>query len=81
MYRDGRIDEVMTFKGLDETQAHDFVKIIADTFSVKLAPENVSAAVKSGFSKDGTPSIYASQAALTQAVYEQVKIITLLNNS
>ena len=81
LYRDGRIDEVMMLKGLNQEQARDFVKTVADTFSVQLTAKNLDAAVESGFIQDSGMSVLASQAALTQAVYEQVKIITLLNNS
>lgn len=79
LYRDGRIDDVMTFKGLDEKQAHVFVQTIANTFSVQLTAKHLDAAVKAGFAGEMTEVPLASHAALTQAVYEQVKAATLDN--
>ena len=78
LYRDGRIDDVMVFKGLDEEQSHVFVQTIANTFDVQLTAKHLGAAVKAGFSGEQSSGVpLASHAALTQAVYEQVKHIKL----
>lgn len=79
LYREGRIDEVMWFGGLDESQALDFVASILGTFKgLEWSPTDLKKIVDDVFatSKIDTNPPTVSQAALTKGVYSFVKSLT-----
>jgi SpoVK/Ycf46/Vps4 family AAA+-type ATPase len=71
LYREGRIDEVMYFGGLDESEAFPFVASVLQTFGVK-DDAVMDAIVNHEFGKT-EPGKKISQAVLTQAVVKALK--------
>lgn len=80
LYREGRIDEVMWFGGLDKSQSPAFVKSILDTFEVgkKVSALQIAEIVDEAFASskiEGTNPPMVSQAALTTGTYQFMKTI------
>ncbi|MCL4743826.1 MAG: AAA family ATPase [Burkholderiaceae bacterium] len=82
LYREGRIDQVMWFGGLDESQAPAFVHSVLKTFDSEAFPDNHPAIKKivadamATSNIEGTNPPTVSQAALTKGVYSFVKRLT-----
>jgi len=73
LYREGRVDKVMWFEGLDQHAAVPFVHALLDTFpKLKATEDHVNKIVFQAFKAAG-PGGKASQALLTQAVYAFAK--------
>ena len=73
LYREGRIDKVMLFKGLADSGACDFVRAVLKTYpAVKATPEQILKIVNRAMTGVNSESI-ASQAALTEGVKNFVK--------
>ena len=71
LYREGRIDDVMWFEGLDADAALPFIRSVLK--SLKLG-DGMALAIKQSVWKVGTDKAkFVSQAALTKAVYSFVK--------
>lgn len=81
LYREGRIDRVMWFGGLDESQAPKFVADVLGTFKdIKASSEDVAKVVKEAFMSskiEGTNPPTVSQAALTEKAYAFVKSVAV----
>lgn len=83
LYREGRIDKVMWFGGLEEGAAAKFVVSVLGTFKEvekKVSEADVEAIVKDTFASskiEGTDPPQVSQAALTTSTYEHVKRLKL----
>ena len=76
LYREGRIDKVLWFDGLEWEAATDFVKAVLGTFpKVKWVDKDLDAIKNRAFEGDAkkTQPMRASQAKLTEAVYTFVK--------
>jgi hypothetical protein len=79
LYREGRIDQVMVFGGLEESAAKVFVVQVLATFGVKHAVPSpvVKAIVQSAFGKmtvaNHAASPHVSQASLTEAAFTFIK--------
>lgn len=69
LYRDGRIDQVLTFDGLAGDEAALFVQELLKTFKTKATDSAVNAIVKKAIAGGDV----APQAALTKGVYDFVK--------
>lgn len=79
LYREGRIDEVMWFGGLETGGAKLFVSQVLNTFTgVSWTQKHVEAIVEEAFASskiEGSNPPVVSQAALTTATYQFVKTI------
>ena len=75
LYREGRIDDVMYFHGLEKSQAFEFAKRVAATFKgVKIDAPKLGAAVTQVFKNAlSTDPPTVSHAAVTKAVTSLVK--------
>ena len=81
LYREGRIDEVMWFAGLDTAEAKEFVKAVLGTFpkvKAKLDPISLALAAdtivkRASLALKDTGDQRVSQAALTKSVHEYIK--------
>lgn len=76
LYREGRIDEVMWFGGLEKSEAELFVSQVLNTFKgLSYTQKHVSEIVEEAFitSKLDTNPPTVSQAALTKGAYSFVK--------
>jgi hypothetical protein len=78
LYREGRIDEVMWFGGLDKSQSPKFVEAVLSTFETSkgVTVEQIDAIVDEAFAAskiEGTNPPMVSQAALTTQVYSFMK--------
>jgi len=81
LYREGRIDEVMWFAGLDTAEAKEFVKAVIGTFpkvKAKLDPISLALAAdtivkRASLALKDTGDQRVSQAALTKSVHEYIK--------
>ena len=77
LYREGRIDRVMVFKGLNHDEAVPFIKSVFGTFKgLKLDLDAAAkAVVAEAYGPDWTKTSHTtvSQAALTKGVYSYVK--------
>ena len=78
LYREGRVDKVMWFGGLKESEAPAFVRAVLKTFpKINATDKQVAEIVKSVFARSKMTAINnvetCSQAALTEGVYNFVK--------
>lgn len=72
LYRDGRIDDVLTLKGLDQKAAEKFIYNLLQTFEgVEATYTDIKAIVDGTDSLPGTT--LRAQAALTKATYQKLK--------
>jgi hypothetical protein len=82
LYREGRIDQVMWFGGLDEGASKAFVQSVLATFTKKAIPDDrLVAIVKEAMDASkiaGSNPPTVSQAALTKAVYQYIKKSTAI---
>lgn len=73
VYREGRIDEVFVFEGLEEGDAVGFVANVLATFKVKATAKIIDPIIKAVYAHE---TGRVSQAALTKASYVAVKALT-----
>lgn len=77
LYREGRVDKVMRFEGLNQEEAPDFVDRVLNTFKGLPYDQTVVDAIAAAvFAKHPSADVNnwrVSQAALTEAVYGYVK--------
>ncbi|MEY9560497.1 AAA family ATPase [Sinorhizobium fredii] len=82
LYREGRVDQVMWFNGLDKSQAPAFVKAMVASFKQSWSEAEIKNAVTAAFSTskiDGDPPT-VSQAALTKVVHTRLKMQLIANS-
>ena len=70
LYREGRIDAVMYFTGVDKKKARTFIKSVAETYSVLFSELDVEKVYKTAYGKN---TFEVSHATLTKMVVDQIK--------
>lgn len=76
LYREGRIDQVLDFAGLDPLKALDFIHTVANTFDMDFTDDEANETVENAFMALEANGL-ASHASLTRETYVTIKRILL----